>query len=105
LKRFHDRTTRWMSERERRWLDCFLFVDAIDKRTARTVLDDPQDLDVAVAWFQNEGSVRDPAAAVFTIRAFARSRLLGYLKLTDPERYEVLRQRAAQTNGSARPAG
>lgn len=100
LKRFHDRTTRWMSERERRWLDCFLFLEAIDKRTARAMLDDPQDVDAAVAWFQNEGSVRDPAAAFFTIRAFARSRLMGYLKLTDPDRHEVLQQRATGLGSS-----
>lgn len=96
LKRFRDRMTRWMSPRQRNWLQCFLFLDDVNKLSARRMLDDPKQAVEAFDWFENEGSVRDPGSATNVVRKFIRSRLLDDLKLTDPERYHVLQQRRAK---------
>ena len=94
LKRFHDRTTRWMTEQEKHWLEIALFLDDVNKRSLRKMLDDPEEAEAAFEWFIHDGSVRDTEGETFCVREYLRSRLRDYLRKSDPERYDVLDQKA-----------
>lgn len=96
LKRFHDRTTRWMAPHQKVWLEQILFLDVVNKNHLARQLDDPTETDSVFAWFQSEGSVRDTMGADFRLREYLRSRLLDFLRITDPDRYAVLRNRSLQ---------
>ncbi|HPE71764.1 MAG TPA: hypothetical protein PK018_06280 [Candidatus Competibacter sp.] len=93
LKRFHDRTTRWLSDREKGWLQHTLFLDEVNIRTLRRMLDDEQQAKEALEWFQCEGSVRDTSSKVFRVREYLRSRLIDYLRVSDPDYCEQLQHR------------
>lgn len=99
LRQFHDRTTRWMGERERGWLDHTLFRAEVDTHTLRAVLPAGEDAAAVMAWFQAEGSVRDTTTPVFRVREYVRSRLADYLKVTDPDRHADLARKGRTAGG------
>lgn len=101
LKRFHERTTRWMDDRERGWLEHFLFLDEVNLRTARHMLQDEEEARRATEWFRSEGSVRDTEAASFRVREYLRSRLIAYLEVCNPDRYEQLKALAGRLGQAA----
>jgi hypothetical protein len=94
-RRFHRRTTRWMSQKQAGWLDVTLFMGDVNKESLRRMLDDSSEADAAFSWFEKEGSVRDSSSSTFRVREYLRTRLLTYLRNSDPTRYRVLEQRAA----------
>jgi hypothetical protein len=93
LKRFHDRTTRWMRDRETSWLKNVLFLDEVNIRTLRGMLDNEEEAEEAFNWFEREGSVRDTSSTVFRVREYIRSRLIEYLRVSDPDYCKELRQK------------
>ncbi len=94
LKRFHDRTTRWMGEREKHWLEHTLFLDAVNIRSLRGLLGSDSEAHEAFRWFERNGSVRDTAGPSFRVREYLRSRLIDYLRASDPDRCEELETRS-----------
>lgn len=94
LRRFYDRTTRWMSERERDWFERVCYLDRVDEDTLATLFD-PADVHAVQDWFEREPSVRDPAAAFFRVRPMVREKVLRYLEVRRPNRHHEL-QRAAR---------
>jgi hypothetical protein len=90
LMRFYDRTTRWMSEREKRWLNHALFLDQVNVRTLRGMIGNQEEAEEGFNWFEREGSVRDTAGAAFRVREYLRSRLMDYLRVRDPDQFEKL---------------
>lgn len=94
VKRFYDRTTRWMSKQEKRWLEDTLFLDEVDKRTLRKALGSTEEAEKAFRWFENDGSVRDTTSDRFRVREYLRSRLKDYIRISDPDRYEELERKA-----------
>lgn len=95
LKKFYDRTTRWMSTAQKQWLSYVVFLDSVDRRSVAKfdVLRDQAE--EVCAWFQSEASIRDTSAATFTVRPYVRSRVLKYLQLTDPQHVEETSRIAA----------
>jgi hypothetical protein len=93
LKRFHDRTTRWMNVRQKRWLQFTMFLDEVNIRTLKGMIGDEQETEEAFRWFEREGSVRDTSGSVFRVREYLRSRLIDYLRVSDPDHCEQLRRR------------
>ena len=93
LKIFYDRTTRWMSDRQKGWLQHALFLDEVNVRTMQAMIGDEEQGAEAFNWFQSDGSVRDTAAATFRVREYLRSRLIDYLRVSDPDRYEQLQRK------------
>lgn len=94
-RRFHRRTARWMSKKQESWLDATLFMEDVNKKSLRRMLDDAGEADAAFEWFQKEGSVRDSNSKTFRVREYLRVRLLDYLRSSDPAKYETLKKRAA----------
>jgi hypothetical protein len=92
LKLFHDRTTRWMSDREKKWLQLTLFLDEVNIRTMRSMIGSEQEAEEAFRWFEREGSVRDTAGSAFRVRQYLRSRLIDYLRVSDPDYCEQLQR-------------
>ena len=89
LKRFYDRTTRWMSDKEKEWLHLTLFLQEVNKRSLRSMMGgDEKEAESAFKWFEREGSVRDTVGGVFRVREYLRSRLSDYLRISDPDLYE-----------------
>ena len=95
LKRFHDRTTFWLTDEQKRWLHHALFLSKINVETFATMLGDGDEARRAMDWFQNDGSVRDALGRAFRVRPYVRSRLVDYLEATDPERARALKALAA----------
>lgn len=86
LKQFYNRTTRWMTETQKKWLESIVFLEGIDAHTIGLMgHDNPNDIK---NWFQDEGSIRDPNANPFKFRSFVKSRILEHIKNSDPELYK-----------------
>jgi hypothetical protein len=95
LQRFHDRTTRWMSAREREWFERVCYLEVINEDTLAPLFPG-QDVRAVQDWFEREPSIRDPAAAVFRVRPLIRDKVLRYLELRSPSRH---RERVGAAGG------
>ena len=93
LRRFYDRTTRWMSERERDWFERVCYLDRVDEDTLCTLFS-PDEVAAVQDWFEREPSVRDPAAPFFRVRPMVREKVLRYLEIRRPNRHEEVRRAA-----------
>lgn len=96
LRQFHMRITRWMTERQRNWLDPILFLNEVNPSTLKVMLDDPTDADEAYAWFEGEASIRDTKAKKFVAAEYVRTRLLDYLQIRSPTRHKELLRRSRE---------
>ncbi len=85
-----------MAPHQKLWLEQILFFDVINKNHFARQLDNSSETDIVFALFQTEGSVRDTMGTDFRLREYLRSRLLDYLRITDPDRYTALRNRSLQ---------
>jgi hypothetical protein len=97
LKSFYDRTTRFMSDEQRGWLEKILFLEHVDKRSLRTFFADPVEIDRVQEWFESEPSIRDPNSSRFRVRDQLKSRLMEYLNRKDPDRHDELQAAASST--------
>lgn len=98
LRRFFDRTTRWMSAVEREWFVRVCYLDAVNLDSLKAVFPG-EDVEKIQSWFEREASIRDPAAAVFRVRPLIRDKVLKYQDLRAPSRDRELR---ALAGGAAR---
>lgn len=98
LKQFHARITRWMTDRQRVWLDQLIHMRDINIATLKSVFG-IEEAEEVMTWFENEASVRDIHAKSFTVNEYVRSRLMEYLALRDPDGCEALAKKAAFAEG------
>ncbi len=63
LKKFYDRTTQWMSDRQKGWLQYALFLDEVNVGTMQAMLGKEDEGAEAFNWFQGNGSVRDTSTS------------------------------------------
>jgi hypothetical protein len=90
LKRFFDRTTRWMSPDERDWFSRTCYLDEVNEDTLRRVF--PEEDIVAVQnWFEGEASIRDPSSPKFRVRPLIREKVISYMEVRSPTRHRELR--------------
>ena len=96
-KKYFDRTTRWMSERECSWFTALCYLDAVNEDTIPSVIDggSPQQIQ---GWFEREASIRDPLAPVFTVRPLIREKALRYLGTRSPSTHRSMIERARPCN-------
>jgi hypothetical protein len=100
LKGFYERTTRWMTTRQRNWFLPLCFLDEINAETIALMLPGEPSAEV-LEWFKNEASIRSPTAKKWTVLPIIRSRMQAYVQNDSPERFRELGERAAD----ARPGG
>lgn len=101
LKRFFDRTTRWMSREEREWFTGTCYLDEVNEDTLRLVFPE-EDIGAIQDWFEGEASIRDPSAPTFRVRPLIREKVLSYVEVRSPKRHRELRSRAQA--GTATPS-
>ncbi len=101
LKRFFERTTRWMSREEREWFTRTCYLDEVNEDNLRLVFPE-QDVSVVQDWFEGEASIRDPSARTFRVRPLIREKVLSYIEVRSPSRHHELRSLAEA--GSATPS-
>jgi hypothetical protein len=93
LRRFYERTTRWMTEREREWFVRICYLDRVDEDTLARMF--PGESTVKIQdWFEREPSIRDPAAPYFRVRPMIREKMLRYLEVRSPSRHRELTAQA-----------
>ena len=91
-KKFFDRTSRWMTLKEREWFVAVCYLDVINEDTLR-VLFPEEEVPLVQDWFEREASIRDPATASFRMRPLVREKTLRYLEMRSPSRHrEMLRK-------------
>lgn len=91
-KKFFDRTTRWMSSKEREWFTAVCYLDTINEDTLKNLFHE-EDVPVIQDWFEREASIRDPASRTFRMRPLVREKVLRYLETRSPSRHrEMLRK-------------
>jgi hypothetical protein len=95
LTRFHDRVTRWMTDREREWFMRICFLDRVDEDSLKICFPE-ENVTRIQDWFEREPSVRDPAAPFFRVRPMVRDKMLRYVAVRAPSRYKELTELAAR---------
>jgi hypothetical protein len=93
LKRFFDRTTRWMSDDEREWFTRTCYLDEVNEDTLRLLFPE-EDVSAVQDWFEGEASIRDPSATTFRVRPLIREKVLSYIEVRSPKRHRELLSRA-----------
>lgn len=100
LKRAYQRTTKWMSDEERRWLAHALTMEDVNIRQFRLALGDDSEAKRAQAWFEGDASIRDPHSQKFRVREYLRSRLLDYIEASDPDLHKELMHHRGSSNAA-----
>lgn len=95
LRKFFDRTSRWMTAREQEWFARVCYLDVINEDTLARLFP-AEDVRRIQDWFEREASIRDPAAEHFRVRPLIREKVLRYLELRSPSRHRELSERAAR---------
>jgi AAA ATPase domain len=95
LRKFFDRTTRWMTEREREWFVRVCYLDSVNVDSLSPLFPG-EDVERIQDWFEKEASIRDPAAPVFRVRPLIREKVQRYLELRSPSRHREMTERARQ---------
>jgi hypothetical protein len=93
LRKFFDRTTRWMTPEEQDQLGRVCYLDVVNEDTLARVFPG-EDVRRIQDWFEREASIRDPAAETFQVRPLIREKVLRYLELRSPSRHREMLARA-----------
>ena len=83
LKRFYERTTKWMSGTQRAWFEQTCYLDVVSQDTLAAFFP-AQRVGEVWQWFVNEASIRDPMGDHFRVRPLVRDKVLRYLALRSP---------------------
>lgn len=98
LRRFVERTTRWMLPNEQAWFFKLVYLDTVDEDTLCAFFE-PGEATRVQRWFEQDASVRDPTAAAFRVRPLIRDRVLRYLAVRGPKAHADNMRRATQAGG------
>lgn len=99
LSKFYDRTTRWMSARQKEWFKRVCFLDQVDEDTLSLLFEDELVPDVQ-DWFEKESSIRDPDSPRFCVRPLIRHKTLAYLEIRTPRMHKEMIEAAQGKAGS-----
>lgn len=97
LKQFYTRMTRWLSPKQKDWLEKIVFLDEISIYSVQKTIFSKEAKEIT-EWFQNEASLRDTQSLKFRFRPFVRSRILEYIKISDPQNFKNLYSEAKLIN-------
>lgn len=94
LKKFYDRTTRWMNKEQKGWLEICLLLDEVNIDSLLQMTRSRRDAEKVLSWFEMEGSIRSTDTKSFTVRSYVRGRILDYLRLREPEKISTQENKA-----------
>lgn len=94
LRKFFDRTTRWMTPREQEWFVRVCYLEKVNEDTLQPLFPG-EDVRRIQDWFEKEPSIRDPSASYFRVRPLIRDKVLRYQEVRAPSRHREL-SKAAQ---------
>lgn len=98
LKQFYTRMTRWLSENQKEWLHQIIFLDEINVESVSKLGFSKEESLIITDWFQKEASLRDQHTKKFRFTPFAKSRILEFFKITDPNNFIHSYQKATVIN-------
>jgi hypothetical protein len=87
LRRFVDRTTRWLLPHEREWFFKLVYTDPVNLDTLSAFFA-PDEAALVQEWFEREASIRDPAGVAFRVRPLIRDKVLRYLAVRAPSQHQ-----------------
>lgn len=96
-KKFFDRTTHWMTSKEREWFTIICYLDTINEDTLRIMFRE-EDIPLVQDWFEREASIRDPVSRSFRMRPLVREKVLRYLEVRSPSRHREMLQMVKRLN-------
>lgn len=94
LRRFFERTTRWMSATELEWFVRVCYLARVNLDTLARLFP-PEQCAAIQTWFEKEPSIRDPLAEEFVVRPLIREKVLRYQELRAPSHHAELQRLAA----------
>ncbi len=94
LRRFFERTTRWMTPTEADWFVRVCYLERVNHDTLARLFP-PEQVAAVQQWFEKEPSIRDPQAADFVVRPLIREKVLRYQAVRSPSQHAELSARAA----------
>lgn len=98
LKKFYERTTKWMTDEQKKWLDSCIFIDKINLDTLEDFMGSSEEAENVLNWFKNEASIRDTKTRWFSVRSYIRIRLKDYLEINSPRKFAMLNEKAKIVN-------
>lgn len=99
-KQFYDRTTRWMTASQKNWVLPFCYLDRITEGSVAKMIGDDH-ARLAMDWFMNEASLRDPHAEWYVISPYIRRTLLEYhLRMIGEEKQQIFIELGRRASGS-----
>lgn len=96
LRKFFDRTTRWMTPREQEWFVRVCYLERVNEDTLAPLFPG-EDVRRIQDWFEREPSIRDPGAEYFRVRPLIRDKVIRYLEVRAPTRHHELIRLAASS--------
>lgn len=101
LRKFFDRTTRWMSEREKDWFGKTCYLDEVNEDTLKWLFP-AEEVSRIQKWFEKD-PVRDPTSRSFRVRPLIRDKVLRYQEIRTPSLHkkmlELVREEQAKSTG------
>jgi hypothetical protein len=88
LRKFFDRTTRWMSEREKDWFGKVCYLDEVNEDTLKWLFPEEEVARIQ-KWFEKD-PVRDPSSRVFRVRPLIRDKVLRYQEVRTPSLHKKM---------------
>jgi hypothetical protein len=80
-KSLYDRTVKWMMPEQRKWVEIVVKLDAVSIASIQGAGFAEEEAKHIFSWFENEPSLRDPRAPVFTVNRLLRTHILRYLQM------------------------
>lgn len=91
LKKFYERTTKWMTNEQRDWFNEIVFLFEVNENTLRIAFPerDGKTRRTIMSWFENEASVRDPKSEKFCVNPLIKSRVISYFSIKHGEEWVI----------------
>lgn len=97
IKKFYDRTTRWMNDTQKEWFNRVCYLDEVNEDSL-SIFFKEDEVSAVQDWFEGESSIRDPDSPTFNVRPVIRNKTLEYMKVRSPKTHNE-RKKCASEHG------